>query len=185
MIFGGGDSALDWAIELAPRAAGVDSGASARRISRRASLGTRDARARGGGQIAVCRRTRSRFARGRRANFGRGGQAPRAARSMHSMPSSCWCSLVWHRNSGPSPTGAWSSTSAPSRSIRRNFEIEYSGRFRDRRYQHLSGQEEAHSVGISRSGARGVRDTASSVSGRRSSICNTPPPARRCRSAWA
>ena len=53
LIVGGGDSALDWTLNLQPIAKSPHPGASARRVPRRAGLGREDARAgRRSGKIA-------------------------------------------------------------------------------------------------------------------------------------
>ena len=62
---------------------------------------------------------------------------------------------------------------------------QHSGRVRRRRHQHLSGQEEADPVGLSRSGAGGVRGGGAPESRRRRSRCSTRPPVRSCTSGWA
>ena len=71
VIFGGGDSALDWALALAPKASSLAAGASSSRVSRRARLGGAAARAGGsrpGARVrgaAACGSQRGRNAQGR------------------------------------------------------------------------------------------------------------------------
>ena len=59
------------------------------------------------------------------------------------------------------------------------------GHLRDRRHQHLSGQEEADPERLPRGGAGRVRDPASPESREEGSSCSTRRRARSCRSGWA
>ena len=104
VIFGGGDSALDWTLELAARRA-ADARAPAPRFPRRARLGGEDARARGRGAHARLRGPAAlAHPRGRRAARRQRQGTPTGA-CRRCPPTSCWCSSGCIRSSGRSPTG--------------------------------------------------------------------------------
>ena len=185
-IFGGGDSALDWVIELAPKARGLT--LVHRRAEFRGAPGLGRAHARARGRRASCassKASRRRCARtsGRLTGVDDQGRRRRACTTLD-------CRAVAgvlrpgaearpHRRVGPRARQARD----PGR--HREVPVEHPGRVRDRRHQHLSGQEEADPVRRStRPRSRPSRCSITSIRPR-SSSCSTRPRARRCRSASA
>jgi hypothetical protein len=66
------------------------------------------------------------------------------------------------------------------------FQTNDPGHLRGGRHQHLPGQEEAHPVGLPRGGAGRLRRRAHRLPGKaRAACCSTPPPAPSCTRCWA
>ena len=155
LIVGGGDSALDWTLNLQPVAKSLTLLASALRVPRGARLGAEDARPRRAGRRQLQARSGDRAARGgRQAPFGDGEgrrrRDLRAAGRGHAALFRPHHEARSGRRLGPQ--------SRRESDPRRHGEIrdQRTGHLRRRRHQHLSGQAEAHSVGLPRGGADGA-----------------------------
>ena len=165
VICGGGDSALDWALNFVGKAEAVvlvhrreDFRAAPASVAKMRRCATSY-------EMQFDHRPGHRLRReGRPADRSRRSPAPTASPAA-CRSTCCWCSSACRRSSGPIAEWGLDIERKQLKVGHREVRDQRAGHLRGGRHQHLSGQEEADPVGLPRSGAGGLRGRAEYLPG--------------------
>jgi len=178
VIFGGGDSALDWVIDLTGKATSIV------HVHRRAEFKAAPASVARMQQLVTEGRMKyvEGIAAGIRSAEGRltGVTVKRTDGTLEEIDADHLLAFFGLHPSSPIAEWASSSTRRPSRSTR-EVPDQRARHLRHRRHQHLSRQEEADPERLPRSGAAAFA-IAEHLNPAKKVTCSTRPPARSCRS---